>query len=116
MMKPLLIGEANPYGSDPRYARYALYPYPSHSAGARLCTWILGMETRDYLRAFERRNLCLLEWDAKGAKDEAHSLLTLYGPGSVFILLGKKVAGAFAAAVGLHRGELVPFARVEFGR
>lgn len=54
-LRPILVGEANPYGGDPRYA---LYPLPENSAGGRLCRLILKLEVRQYLRSFDRRNLC----------------------------------------------------------
>jgi len=54
-MRPVLVGEANPWGSDPFYA---LYPYPERYAGWRLCHLILGLYRRTYLGYFDRVNLC----------------------------------------------------------
>jgi hypothetical protein len=39
----LLLGEANPYGGDPRYA---LYPEPEGSSGWRLCHMVMGLGAR----------------------------------------------------------------------
>lgn len=38
-MKPLLVGEQNPYGADPKFA---LYPYPENSGGERPAIVLLG--------------------------------------------------------------------------
>lgn len=46
--KPLLVGESNPYRSDPHFA---LYPAPDGCSGHRLCRLILKMGRRDYLEA-----------------------------------------------------------------
>lgn len=90
-MNPLLVGEANPYGTDPRYA---LYPYPKGASGERLGRLILGMPgPRAYLRAFDRRNLCPQRWSVKEARANAGEILR--GPHERVVLLGSKVAGAF---------------------
>lgn len=91
-MKPLLVGEANPYGDSPRRA---LWPYPPRSAGARLCRNILGLGVRDYLRKFDRVNLCSREWDAKLAAETAAGLILTDQPK---ILMGAKVCRAFCVA------------------
>ena len=38
--RPIIVGEANPYGGDPAYA---LYPIPENSAGGRLCRLIMAL-------------------------------------------------------------------------
>lgn len=92
-MKPLLVGEDNPYGSDPRYA---LYPEPEYSAGGRLCRLIMQMTVRQYIRAFERVNLCSGKWSMPEAKAYAKKLAAwAYHSGTPMVLLGSKVAGAF---------------------
>lgn len=93
-VKPLLVGEANPYGGDPYFA---LYPHPEGCSGHRLCCLILGMRRADYLREFERVNLCWRDWDAREARQRAIELSKVIRPR---ILLGAKVARAFG---------LVPF-------
>lgn len=81
----LLVGESNPYGADPRFA---LYPEPPGCAGARLCA-ILGMTDREYLRTFDRWNLCTLVWSNRSGRQAALRLTA----GSR-VLLGARVAAA----------------------
>lgn len=88
-MKPLLIGESNPYGADPYYA---LYPSPVGCAGWRLCHTILRMNEDDYLEQFERINLCPSRWSMKVARLRVGDLSQM--PRRQ-ILLGSKVAAAF---------------------
>lgn len=91
-----LIGEANPYGADPKYA---LYPLPERASGARLCE-ILGLSAKEYLRIFQRRNLCPQDWDTKTARASAQNILAEAGNGSpVIVALGAKVAKAFGLTV-----------------
>lgn len=87
--KPLLVGEANPYGGDPSFA---LYPAPDGCSGHNLCHKVLGMYRKDYLEAFERANLCPHHWDMRAARRRAQELRTYKG---ILILLGSKVARAF---------------------
>ncbi len=42
-MKPLFVGESNPYGNP---ERFDLYPEPANSAGGRLCRLVLGVSRR----------------------------------------------------------------------
>lgn len=67
-MKPLLVGEANPYGGDPAYA---LYPYPRGCSGHRLCEKVMGLTDREYLDCFERVNLCPTKWSMRQARARA---------------------------------------------
>lgn len=90
-MRPLLVGESNPYGSDPRFA---LYPLPERSAGGRLCRLVLGMRMAEYLRAYDRANLCDGRWSAPTARSEAARLATTRA--APIVLLGARVASAFA--------------------
>lgn len=85
----ILVGEANPYGADPRYA---LYFEPPQSAGGRLCKVVLGMTGREYLRTFHRVNLCPSKWSAPVARARAGELMALHAP---IVLLGAKVCDAF---------------------
>ncbi len=89
-MRPLLVGEVNPYGPDPQYA---LWPDPPGCAGHRLCHVILGMERREYLRRFDRVNLCLGAWSMKAAREEATKILRRTP--RTLVLLGAKVTDAF---------------------
>lgn len=91
-MKPLLVGEANPYGADPYYA---LYCEPPTSAGGRLCRKVLGLEPREYLSRFDRANLCVGKWDVCMARSRAHELTRAPVEHSHFVLLGAKVTRAF---------------------
>lgn len=94
-MKPLLVGEDNPYGVD---SRYALYPNPVRSAGFRLCHTILGFRSAwGYLRAFDRVNLCAGRWSMPEARAKA-SEIARERDGRVVILLGAKVSTAFGFA------------------
>lgn len=83
------MGECNPYGGDPHFA---LYPAPDGCSGHRLCCLILRMRRLDYLREFERRNLCDGGWDARKAREAARQLVGWRAP---VVLLGAKVARAF---------------------
>ncbi len=86
-MKIVLVGESNPYGPDPDMA---LYPMPEGCTGHRLCREVLGMDSREYLRVFDRRNLCRGDWSEAGARLVAAALA-----GQKFILLGARVCRAF---------------------
>ncbi len=88
-VKPLLVGEANPYGADPAFA---LNPLPEHASGGRLAR-ILGLSRGDYLRIFDRRNLCPTTWSVPVARREAEAIMRVLGRDVV--LLGSKVAQAF---------------------
>jgi hypothetical protein len=89
-VRPLLVGEDNPYSRDPRYA---LYPEPEHSAGGRLCRLIMRLSVKDYIRGFERANLCAEDWSIREARDTARDLCATGD--RVLVLLGKKVCAAF---------------------
>ena len=98
MMRPLIVGENNPYGSDPYYA---LYPDPPMAAGGRLCR-ILGLSPEAYLARFDRTNLVAgWQWRAAEARRAAAEILeqrvcdAADGPLRVLILLGAKVRRAF---------------------
>ena len=89
-MRPLLVGEANPYGGDPTFA---LYPYPERASGDRLCRLVMGLEPREYLRRFDRVNLCPEKWSAPLSRINAQRIRA--GDHERFVLLGTKVADAF---------------------
>jgi hypothetical protein len=86
----LLVGENNPYGSDPEFA---LYCYPPGCAGYRLCR-ILGLPQHQYL-SLHRKNLCDGDWSKEQAKERALSLLSPQAPWNVMVLLGRKVTETF---------------------
>lgn len=91
-MKPLIVGEANPYGQDPEYA---MYPFPVNSAGGRLCRNVFGLEPREYLRRFDRANLCPMRWDRICAIEVAKVIRQHSPCGRWHVLCGSKVARAF---------------------
>lgn len=92
--KPLLIGETNPYGSAPEFA---LYPLPKGCSGWRLCRLVMGLEMRQYLRAYDRANLLTGKWSLPAARYSARQIL-LSSSAPAFILCGAKVAAAFGLA------------------
>lgn len=92
-MKPLLVGEDNPYGTDPRYA---LFPAPVNSAGARLCSLVMQLRHTEYVRLFDRVNLCAGAWSAPEARARA-AALQAEAPDRKLVLLGAKVCRAFGA-------------------
>ena len=100
-MKPLLVGELNPYGDDDHFA---LYPRPERASGHRLCTLVMGLREADYLRRFDRANLCYRKWSIVEARRRASELLKARpcerqpdGPPiyPTIVLLGSKVCSAF---------------------
>lgn len=101
-LKPLLVGEVNPYGADPAMA---LYPLPEDASGGRLAR-ILGLSRGEYLRRFDRVNLCTGAWSIRAAR-EASYRLRVEGPPK--ILLGQKVAAAFGFPAGPHFGKVGNF-------
>lgn len=123
--RPILVGESNPYsGADPEFA---LYPEPAYSAGGRLCRLVLGLEPRQYLRRYDRRNLCGDKWRIVEAREaalaireelEAKALKEPFGQHrGVAVLLGTKVCQAFGvdfrpfsvmAMVGAWRAVIIP--------
>lgn len=95
-LRPLLVGEDNPYGQDPRYA---LFPLPTGASGARLRE-ILGLSLSQYLGGFDRLNLCAGKWSQREARAHANRWRKVWEeepramrPGVV--LLGVRVAAAF---------------------
>lgn len=94
--KPILVGESNPFGSDPYFA---LYPAPEGSAGWRLAQEIFRFQFRKtYLESFERMNLIQLppnaNWSAPAAREAAARLEPLW-VGRRVVLLGTRVCAAF---------------------
>lgn len=109
-----LVGEDNPYGSDPKYA---LYPLPDRSAGNRLCEMVLGLGMRDYLDPdiFARRNLCSGRWNKEEAERTAGNILEEArnaGKSVVVVMLGKKVSDAFRSNCGEFEAQGSLFDRV----
>ena len=87
-----LVGESNPYGSNPYYA---LYPLPAHATGGRLAK-VLGLAADEYLDRFERRNLLVgSRWSVPEARRAAVALLRELDTCDRLVLLGARVAAAF---------------------
>lgn len=88
-----LVGESNPYGGD---EEYALYPSPDGCSGHRLCCLILAMRRTDYLREFDRVNLCVGPWRLRDARTRAQEIRRAnHVRGGKLVLLGAKVCKAF---------------------
>lgn len=90
--RPVLLGMNNPISAEPRFA---LYPYPPGCTGYRLLRMLQTRRPevgrREYLAAFDRRNLLSsLSWDSvdaaraavdlRGALTGRHVLLLGAGP------------------------------------
>lgn len=95
----LLVGECNPYGVDPDFA---LYPLPERATGHRLQSLVMGLSRGEYLRRFDRVNLCTGKWSMKAAQAEADRICREENY-EIFVLLGRKVTKAFLP------GEPEPF-------
>ena len=93
----LLVGELNPYGSDPRYA---LYHEPKRAAGYQLQHKIFGIEARRWYLPMWRVNLCVGDWDGRDATRKARELAAPGAPWTTIVMLGVKVAKAFEHATG----------------
>jgi hypothetical protein len=83
--KVVIVGELNPYHSDPAFA---LYHLPRQASGNRLREH-LGLRDSTYAE-IPKVNLCTGKWSMKVARDEREK----YREG-IFILLGAKVRDAF---------------------
>ncbi len=94
-VRPLIVGEDNPYGGDDEYA---LYPHPEGCSGHRLCCLILGMGRSRYLREFDRCNLVQGKWSIARARErvaDLHRECLSLGWDRRFILLGSRVCSAW---------------------
>jgi hypothetical protein len=122
-MKPLIVGESNPYGGD---EHFALYPEPAGCSGERLCGFVMGLRRSTYMREFERANLVRGKWSMPAARERAKDLTKLSDEDEAklrrfeigrrvedlvelrtFILLGRRVAEAF----GWKSGPKIGFAQ-----
>lgn len=101
----LFVGEDNPQSADPRHA---LYPYPVGCAGYNLAEKITGVGSAHHIATW-RTNLCNPTWSAPKARERARELIYAEGvPWRVIIMLGRKVAGAFAEVSGGAQDDLEP--------
>jgi len=101
----LLLGEDNPYGSEPEFA---LYCYPPGCAGYRLRR-ILGLSEDQYL-GLHRANLCDSQaWSLPEARRQARLLVSdPSAPWRVIVMLGRKVANAFSFEQPFFTHNVVP--------
>lgn len=90
--RKLLVGEMNPLDPDPRHA---LAPLPKQRAGGRLCHRILGLSPIEYLRRFDRANLCESVWDRETARAVARNIVLAADEYDALVLLGRRVCDAF---------------------
>jgi hypothetical protein len=88
---PLIVGELNPYSESDQFA---LFPRPRKASGYRLATKIMGLTEMEYLRAYDRANLCHGKFSVRAAHDAAQ-WHWIHGKYNRFILLGAKVSKAF---------------------
>lgn len=103
--KPMIVGELNPYGGNPRYA---MYPLPKWSAGGRLCRVIMGLQPREYIKRFDRVNLCVGKWNRLDAYSKAEQILNSREDG-VIVLLGQRVTRAFGANYRASLFSVIPY-------
>lgn len=81
----------NPYGADPEFA---LYPLPEHASGGRLAR-IMGLDRGEYLRHFDRVNLCVGKWSLPLAREAALRIAESRSTFDHVVLCGSKVCAAF---------------------
>jgi hypothetical protein len=86
----VIVGELNPYGSDPYFAMYC---DPPASAGGRMQRLVCALERHAYLE-LGRVNLCVGKWSRPKARAQA-TLLRETAPYETWVLLGRKVAESF---------------------
>lgn len=85
----LIVGETNPYGSNPDFA---LYHLPRHASGNRLREH-LGLPDHVY-GGIQKLNLCQGQWGMKSARESAETIETV-SLWPVIVMLGSKVKSAF---------------------
>jgi len=93
-LKPLIIGMNNPQGNEP------LWPDPPGCAGWRLWKMLeqeTGASKRDYLRAFDRMNLCDgSEWSMIRARKVMADIMHYTLPDRRLVFLGNQVWAAYS--------------------
>jgi hypothetical protein len=95
-LKPLIVGMNNPV--TPGRDEFALWPDPPGCAGWRLWKMLeqeTGATKRDYLRAFDRVNLCNGDWNMEQARSKMLQL-TANRDGRRIVLLGNDVWRAYS--------------------
>jgi hypothetical protein len=105
-MKPVLLGMNNPVSDNPRHA---LYPSPHGCTGYRL--WMMlksrtGATEKEYLDAFERRNVLTGPWFPERAREHLLGL----GPDDVPIV--DVMRGRTVVCLGSEIRDLLGLAKV----
>jgi uracil-DNA glycosylase len=95
----LIVGESNPYGSDPQFA---LYHLPRNASGNRLREH-LGLTDVEYSK-LDKVNLCRRQWSLREARENAWRLIDS-GRHDVLVLLGRKVRDAFGGPAPFEWGS-----------
>lgn len=88
-MRPVLLGMNNPQSQRPEHA---LFPHPPGCTGHRLWQMLnerTGCTRRQYLDAFERRNMLTGPWNMQRAKLVAPQLVEMF-QGRVVVVLGSQ--------------------------
>jgi hypothetical protein len=103
-MRPIILGMNNPLGPDPHYA---LWPDPPGCAGWRLWKMlsdVSGAGKRQYISAFDRRNILSSQtWAGREAREAGGRVWAEVAPGQLVVVLGRQVEWA----LGLERGPLI---------
>lgn len=96
--RPVLVGMNNPLSSEPTHA---LFPHPAGCTGHRLYEMLKsrvpGVTRRQYLDAFDRRNVVSAKsYDKQLAREGASALYNeFFGTGRTVVLLGADTVVAF---------------------
>lgn len=93
--RAVIVGEEGPADGK------ALFPYPTHRTGGRLCSLIMRLSPMQYLDEYARVNLCHGGWDSRAARRVAREVLD--AEPECLVLLGSRVCAAFGVVY-------VPFA------
>lgn len=101
-MRPIIVGMNNPVSTRPGHE---LYPLPEGCTGNRLWKMLhsrTGASMRQYVDAFERRNLVVgKEWDRLAARARAYEVVCeLRDSGRTVVVLGQEVRAAFDYVIG----------------
>jgi hypothetical protein len=108
--RPVFIGMNNPVSQSDGHE---LYPYPPGCTGWRLLemlrTRLPAVGRRDYLEAFERRNLVVAAaWSRElGRASAARMYAEFWGGGRTVVLLGREVQAAFGIPPLLVHPQLI---------
>jgi uracil-DNA glycosylase len=68
----------------------------------------MGLDYREYLRRFNRVNLCPQKWSIRVARVRAEEIVLTTRPEEVIVLLGSKVCSAFKELIAIGKGGQLP--------